>query len=107
MTAPSFLRFLRSCSFRPTAPQRVLVLVAFDGIDPTDLERPGDRDIARVLFGDVERIPAEARRIVSMVKGARIGGSRISALFVLLAAVTANLSTLAPGEIASGLIVAP
>lgn len=90
-----------------TKAQRVLARVAFDGAEPRDLS--GDeRDIARTLFGDVETIPLHVRVVVVLVCGARAGKSYIfGALRLLHLAATVSLHTMAPGERASGLIVAP
>jgi hypothetical protein len=90
-----------------TPAQRVLGLVAFDGHEPCDRE-PADREIARQLFGDVERIPPEARHVLCAVCGARAGKSYVlGALRLLHLALTVPLTTLAPGELAVALIVAP
>ncbi|MEI9940509.1 MAG: hypothetical protein WDO69_25115 [Pseudomonadota bacterium] len=90
-----------------TPAQRVLALVAFDNVDPRDLE--GDEHaLARQLFGDVEIVPPEARAVLVVLCGARSGKSRIiCALYSLWRALVADLSTLAPGERAVALIVAP
>jgi hypothetical protein len=98
---PSFLKFLTGpCRFEPTPAQRALVRVAFDDADPDD-------EMARTLFGDVDHVPPEARRVVSITKGARIGGTRIAALYLLFRGAFSPLATLAPGELAAGLIVGP
>lgn len=90
-----------------TPAQRVLCLVAYDGKEPGELQGE-EREVARRLFGDVERIPAEARHVIVIVAGARGGKSYIlCALRLLYLALTAPLDTLAPGELAAALIVAP
>ncbi len=90
-----------------TPAQRVLCLVAFDGVEPVELEG-ADRELASVLFGPVDVFPQGSRGVVLAVKGARIGGSYILAgLYSLWRALTANLATLAPGEQATALVVAP
>lgn len=90
-----------------TPAQRVLSLVAFDGLEPSDLQ--GDeRSLARRLFGDVETVPADARHVLVAVCGARAGKSYVlGALRLLYLALTVPLTTLAPGEVAVALIVAP
>jgi hypothetical protein len=109
MTAP--LSFARFCSdvlrVELTPAQRVLATVAFDGIDPIRLE--GDeRELAAKLFGPVDAFAPEARAVLVAVCGARSGKSYLlGALYSLWRALTADLSTLAPGEQASALIVAP
>jgi hypothetical protein len=87
--------------------QRVLCAVAFDGVEPADLEGE-DRELARRIFGDVETIPPEARAVLVAVCGARGGKSRVlCGTYALWRALTADLSSLAPGELATALIVAP
>jgi hypothetical protein len=105
------MKFVPFCSdvlrVRLTPAQRVLALVAIDGVEPGSLT--GDeRDLARHLFGDVETIPEQARAVLVAVCGARSGKSRIlCALYSLWRALLADLSGLAPGEQATALIVAP
>ncbi len=107
----TFEHFLRSVvqverSVQLTLAQWVLVRVCFDGADPADLSEP-EQAIARELFGDVHRFPPEARHVLALLKGARIGGSWLCALYVLYAALTCSLAGLAVGEIAFGVIVCP
>lgn len=66
-----------------------------------------DRSLAVEMFGDVDAFPSEARDVVLIKKGARVGGSYLSALYALWRMLTAPLERLAPGEIAVALIVAP
>lgn len=90
-----------------TPGQRVIALVAFDGLEPQDLTGD-DRELARVIFGEVDIIPPEARAVVVAVCGARGGKSYIlCGLRLLHLALTVPLTSLAPGEQATGLIVAP
>jgi hypothetical protein len=90
-----------------TPGQRVAALVFFDGWEPGQFEG-SDRDIARQLFGPIDAIPTGARGVVLLLKGARIGGSYVFAgLYSLWRALVADLSTLAPGEQATALVVAP
>lgn len=103
----TFLRFVEQvigAKLRPA--QRVYVAVAFDGVEPRDLPR-GERRIARELFGAVRKVPDSARGVVAAVLGARSGKSWLAALYLLWRAVTADLSTLAPGERAVALAIAP
>lgn len=105
------IAFTRFCAevvrVKLTPGQRVLCLVAYDGLDPKDLEGE-DRELARQIFGDVEVIPPEARAVIVAVVGARGGKSYIlCGLRLLHLALTVPLTSLAPGEIASGLVVAP
>jgi hypothetical protein len=102
----TFLQFLKAVGFKATAAQRVMCTVAFDDVDPCDLEGE-DRELARSLFGAMEKAPMEARDVVAITKGARIGGTLLSAHFVLWRAMFAPLPSLAPGELAAGIVVAP
>jgi len=108
MTTPTFLQFLRGVLgvTSLTEPQRVFVRVVFDGIDPARLTGR-DRDLARQLFGDVETIPPEARAVLAMLKGARVGGTWLCSLWLLYRAVTADCSGLAAGELGFCVAVAP
>ncbi len=83
-----------------TPGQLVLCKIAFDGLEPGDL-KGRERELARKIFGDVDRIPPEARHVLIAVVGARAGKSYIlAALRLLHLALTVSLDTLAPGEIA-------
>lgn len=104
----TFLSFLTEtlCIASLTRPQVVFVRVAFDGVDPVDLPE-ADRGIARELFGDVDRFPPEARAVLALTKGARVGGTWLCSLWLLYRALVAPLTGLAAGELAFGVIVAP
>jgi hypothetical protein len=103
----SFVEFVTRLGVSLTPAQMTVALVAFDGIQPKHLP-PEYRKIARKLFGDVDSIPASVLAIVVAVVGARSGKSYIlGGLRLLHLAWTIALNTLAPGEVATGLIVAP
>jgi hypothetical protein len=102
----TFLDFVSRLGVALTRAQRVLALIAFDGLEPRDLVGD-DREMARALIGDVDKIPALARAVLVAVCGARSGKSYLSALRLLHLAVTVDLQVLAPGEVAAGLVVAP
>lgn len=103
---PRFVDFVVSIGGKLTTAQRVLALVAFDGVEPRELIGE-EREIARQLFGDVDRIDPIARVIVAIVAGARSGKSWLSSLYVLWRCVVADLSALAAGETGFALILAP
>ena len=103
---PTFTRFVRWLGVDLEAGQLVYAKVAFDGVDPCDLPL-GERELARELFGPVERVPELARKVVAAVCGARSGKTRLGALSLLYLALTVDVSALAPGESAFGIIVAP
>ena len=87
--------------------QRVLSKVAFDGVDPCDLDA-NERIIARSLFGNRETFSAQERRYIVAVCGARAGKTYILiALRVLHLALTVPLDSIAPGQVASAPIIAP
>lgn len=110
MTASAFVAFVPFVEqvlgvvFTPA--QRVLALVVFDGLDPVDLPSEEERAIARLLFGDVEKIPALARAVLVAVCGARGGKTYLAALRLLHLALTVRLE-LAPGEQAFAIFIAP
>jgi hypothetical protein len=106
MTAPTFLAFLRTLAVKLTRAQRVLCAVCFDGAEPSSL-RGSDRSVASRMFGDVDIIPGIARAVVAIVAGARAGKSYLGALWLLWRALVASLDSLAAGERAVGLVVAP
>lgn len=106
--AISFLEFEALHGFPLSPAQAVLARVAFDGVEPRDLQG-ADREIAAQLFGaTVETFSAAARSTLMLLKGARIGGSCIyGGHYSLWRALTADLSQLATGERATALIVGP
>lgn len=89
-----------------TPGQLALALVGCDGLEPREL--PGElRKLCRELFGKVDTIPARARAVFVVVAGARGGKSYLSALRLLHLALTVPLESVAAGEQASAIIVAP
>lgn len=89
-----------------TIQQRVLFRVGIDHVDPCDLP-PEEQDIARELFGPVDRIPESARGTFVLLKGARVGGTLACSEVLLWSALTCDLSGLARGEQAFAVAVAP
>lgn len=85
----------------PTPAQRVLYSVLFDG------EAVPDNELGAQLFGFSGPVPPLARLTATLVKGARIGGTRLGALGGLHRAMGVPLSGLAPGEPAYAAFVAP
>src|SRR6185295_13281865 len=108
MTPVPFCIFVRDVlRVRLTDAQRVLAQVAFDGAQPRDLES-NDRKLAFELFGSVQEIPPQAHAVLVAVCGARSGKTYVlGALYSLWRALTADLSALAPGELAVAVVVAP
>lgn len=104
-----YTAFVASLGVRLTRAQRVICRVAFDGVEPQDLEGD-DRELARTIFGDgdVDVIPSAARKVIVAVCGARAGKTYIlEALRLLHLALTVPLPMLAPGEVASCPIIQP
>ncbi len=89
-----------------TAGQRVLSLVAFDGLEPKDLAG-ADRDTARVLFGEVDTVPPAARRVRVLLLGRISGKTLLSAAFALFTMATADVSQCGPGDLPVALVIAP
>jgi hypothetical protein len=102
-----FVDFCGALGVELTPAQRVLCLVAFDRVEPCQLD-DADREIARELFGPVDVVPAAARAVLAALCGARSGKSYIlAAIYLLWRALLADLSRLAPGEVAHALAVCP
>lgn len=102
----TFLDFLDMISVVPEPGQLVFIKVALCGVDPIEL--PDDeRAIARAIFGDVDRIPPEARELLCLVMGGRSGKTYLLSLVLLFIGLTIDLSGLAPGELAVCPVVAP
>jgi hypothetical protein len=105
------MRFVQFCTdvvgVQLTPAQRVLCLVAFDRVEPGQLT--GDeRELARLLFGNVDTIPAIARDVLAALCGGRSGKTYIlAALYLLWRALVADLSRLAPGESGHALAIGP
>lgn len=107
LKTPTFQAFCSRLKVGLSDAQRVLTTVAFDGVDPCDLLAP-DRAIASELFGGIERFDPVTRAVLVAVCGARGGKTYVlSALYSLWRALYADLSTMAPGEVAVALVVAP
>jgi hypothetical protein len=87
--------------------QWVFVRVAFDRVDPIDLATAEQRELAAKMFGACDRVDPESRRTVAMLKGARAGGTYLWSLYLLYRCLTADLSQLAPGEVAFAPVVCP
>lgn len=103
----SFIGFCERLGVELTDAQRVACKVAFDRVQPGKLKGE-ERKLARVLFGDVDIIPAEAFATVVAVCGGRGGKSYVLiALRLLWGMLTRDLSPLRPGQKAIAPVVAP
>lgn len=102
-----FVDFCAYVSITLTPGQRVTCLIAYDGVEPKDLVGE-EREIARKIFGDIETIPLKARAVFDAVCGGRAGKS-----YILIAArlvwgmYKRKLTSLAPGQRAVALVIAP
>lgn len=104
MRYTTFCERLLGVEFYPA--QWVAFAVLFDALEPRQLE--GERrELARQIFGEVETVPPEARRVAVMVKGARVGGTRFSMTRLVHLAATLAVPTTAPGEALYALVVGP
>jgi hypothetical protein len=88
-----------------TAPWRVLLRVAIDGVQPRQLEGE-EREIARRLFGDVDEIHPRLRRVLVWRLGRSSGKTTVSAAICIYCAWTATLRS-GPGHVPTAFIVAP
>jgi hypothetical protein len=68
------------------------VAVFYDGLDPCQLEGE-ERAKAATIFGSIDTIPTEARRVCVLVKGRGIGGTRFGAEALALRAATLDLKS--------------
>jgi len=91
-----------------TLGQRTIARLAYDGAEPTDLT-DDERAMAIRIFGDIgDVVPQAARHVFCAVAGARAGKSYVlGALRLLHLVLSVSLDSLAPGEIAMAVIVAP
>jgi len=106
LKASSFTGFVERLGVVLEPGQRALARVAFDGVDPCDLEGE-ERDRARAIFGDIESVPRGARSVFAAVCGRASGKTKLSSLRLLHLAVTVPLDLLGKGQVALVPIVAP
>lgn len=104
MTCAEF--FDRVLRFSLTVGQRAFVEVAIDGRLPRDLRGPSF-DAAIAMFGDVDEVPAVARRTVAAVMGRDSGKTQLGAGIGLYLMMTSDLRRVGPGDVATVGIVAP
>lgn len=108
MPRTSFVAWCLWLGVALTPGQRVLCSIAYDGLEPENLA-PEDRAIAEALFGTLpDVIPRRARATIAAVCGGRGGKSYVLiALRLVFGALTRDLKSLAPGQKAVALIIAP
>ena len=85
---------------------RVLLAVAVDGVEPSELEGE-ERELARLLFGDVDEIPDDARRTLVWRLGRGSGKTTIAAALGLHVMLTASLASVGPGMTSAIVGLAP
>lgn len=103
-----FTRFAeRVLRLRLTRAQYVVARVAFDGVDPKDLDG-GDRELAMEIFAiPLETVPAGARRTHVWRFGRSSGKSLLAAARVVHRMLVADLSRCGPGDQPTALVIAP
>jgi hypothetical protein len=89
-----------------SAPWRVLLKVAIDGVEPDKLEGE-EREIARLLFGNVDEVPEAARRALVWRLGRASGKTTIAAALGVWVMLTAPLGAIGPGMTPAVVTVAP
>ena len=91
---------------RLTPAQFVLARVVFDQADPCELSDEY-RGIARRLFGDVDVIPAEARRVLVLRCGRNSGKTTLATAFGIYRMCVADTSQCGPGDRPAVVAIAP
>lgn len=104
MKFTDFLRDTLRISLTPG--QSALAKVAFDGAEPSDLTGE-EREAARTLFGAIDHIPPGCRQTCVVICGRASGKTYLSSLRLLHLSLFGDLSRLAPGELAFGVLCAP
>lgn len=90
-----------------TPGQRAVALVAYDGVQPREL-RGAEREMARRIFGDVETVTDTQRATFVAIVGGRAGKSYVLvALRMVWGMFDRNLDSLATGQRAVALVIAP
>lgn len=103
----TFLQFATgTLKLELTPAWRVLLLICIDGVQPSDLEGD-DRELARTLLGDVDEVPALARRLLVWIFGRESWKTTISAAIALHSMLTADLAKTGPGDVPTFMIIAP
>lgn len=99
--ADDFGRFCTWLGVKLTPGQRELTRVLFDGGDPAG-------ELGRQVFGFTGPVPVGCRDVVAITAGARSGKSYVCiSLRMVHAMLAADLSSLAPGQKAVALVIAP
>lgn len=103
----TYTAFAEWCGVRLSTGQRALTRIAYDGAGLDDLQ-PSERDAAIQIFGPIDTVPLAARSVVGAVCGGRGGKTyTLVALRMVFGLLVRDLSSLAPGQRAVSLVVAP
>lgn len=89
-----------------TTAQRVLCKVAFDDVDPAQLDGE-ERELALLLFGGVEDVSPMARRLLVLRLGRGSGKTTLAAAYALFVMLFADLSSCGPGDVPAAVTIAP
>jgi hypothetical protein len=101
----SFVRFAETMlRLTFTVPLRVLASVTVDGVQPHDLKGE-EREVARVLFGNVEEIDPAMRRVLVWRLGRASGKTTLAAALVIYCAWLFALARGGHGHVPVGFIV--
>lgn len=106
LISDGFVGMLERLDVKLSPAQRVLCLVCFDGWQPNRFS-DDDRALFTQMFGPIDHVPPELLRWLTWVIGGRSGKSWLGSMALLYRALAADLSSLAPGEEATALIVSP
>lgn len=101
---PTFLGFLEKLGVRPKPGQAEFIRVAYDRVEPVD------RALAVTIFGDIDfsDLSLGARAVVAAVCGGRAGKTYLLiALRLVHGMLVRDLSSMAPGQRAVALVIAP
>jgi hypothetical protein len=94
-----FTEFARDVLHRQYTPaQLVFAKVTFDGTDPCQLDGQ-ERALAREIFGDVDTVPPDARRVLVAYFGRDSFKSGLAIDFALYRMAVADVSSVGPGEV--------
>ncbi|MCL2447627.1 MAG: hypothetical protein FWD17_01635, partial [Polyangiaceae bacterium] len=104
--ALTFTAFADRLGLKLTNGQRVLARVAFDGVDPVDLEGD-DRDLAATMFGDIDHVPPLARRVLCLTLGRASGKTTLASCYGVWRLVTSDVSRCGPGDTPCHVTIAP
>jgi len=103
----SFVDFCAELKVALTPGQKVIAKVCYDRF-PIGFLTGEEAVLAKKIFGDINVIPEDAYSVIASICGARGGKSYVLlGLRILWGGLVRDLSSLAPGQSAYGLIVAP